>query len=144
MTLFTITSTTGQGAKADLKNVLMLIVDDFRPEIVETYGASQAVTPNMDSLAREGVVFQRAYCQATVCGPSRSSFMTGRRPPTSKLYGFGTNFRQDSPGGSNWTTMPGWFKANGYMTIGGGKTFHPHLPKNYDPQSWSADMKYPL
>lgn len=56
-------------------NVLYLLADDLRPE----FGfAGQAVhTPNVDRLAANSVVFDRAYTQHAVCGPSRASFMTG-------------------------------------------------------------------
>ena len=39
---------------------------------------SQMITPHTDALARSGLVFNNAYCQQAVCGPSRASFMTGR------------------------------------------------------------------
>lgn len=111
----------------DAKHVLVIIVDDLRPQLNETYGNSQMVTPHMDALARGGIAFHRAYVQISVCGPSRNSFMTGRRPDTTMAWSFTNDFR--TPGkdgrpatGANWTTMPQWFKKNGYITLGGGKT----------------------
>jgi len=45
--------------------------------------------------------------------------------------------------GANWTSMPEYFKQNGYITLGGGKTYHPGLPPNYDePLSWSQELPY--
>lgn len=40
------------------------------------------MTPNLDALAKKSVLFEHAYCQISVCAPSRMSFMTGRRPDT--------------------------------------------------------------
>lgn len=49
-------------------------------------GMSPVKTPAMDSLAETGTVFLHAYCQFAVCSPSRNSFMTGRRPDTTKVW----------------------------------------------------------
>ena len=124
------------------KNVLFIISDDLRPEIQAGYGQSHMITPNLDKLVKESLVFQRAYCQHAVCIPSRNSFMTGRRPDTTKVWiGIGNNdFRVTGP---NWVSLPEHFKNNGYTTLGGGKTYHPGHPPNYDePKSWSQDLPY--
>jgi len=130
-------------------NVLSLIADDLRPEFSGAYGQAQVKTPNVDAFAARSLVFAKAYCQQAVCGPSRNSFMTGRRPHhTNVVQGgaTGDDFRKagiDANGvrGSDWTTLPGHFKNAGYTTLGGGKTFHPNAPKNFDyPRSWSTDM----
>ena len=67
--------------------VLHIIVDDLRPEL-GAYGLTGRATPNIDSLATTGVTFDRAYAQIAVCGPSRNSFMTGRRPDRSRSWNF--------------------------------------------------------
>ena len=129
-------------------NILSLIADDLRPEFSGQYGQSQIKTPNVNKFASESLTFAKAYCQQAVCGPSRNSFMTGRRPHhTNVVMGTtGTNFRKsgiDAKGipGANWTTLPSHFKQSGYTTLGGGKTFHPNAPKNFDyPRSWNNDM----
>ena len=74
-------------------NVLYLIVDDLRPEFMAAYGQSQMLTPNVDKLANSGTVFANAHCQQAVCGPSRASFMTGRRPQHTRVYDNVANFR---------------------------------------------------
>jgi len=123
-------------------NVLYFIVDDLRPEFMAAYGQSQMLTPNVDKLANSGTVFANAHCQQAVCGPSRASFMTGRRPQHTRVYDNEANFRHvglDSAGvaGSDWTTCPGHFKQSNFTTLGGGKTFHPKHPLNWDgDQSW--------
>ena len=65
----------GRGCAQTKMNVLYFISDDLRPEFMEAYGQAEAITPNVDKLARESLVFNSAYCQQAVCGPSRASFM---------------------------------------------------------------------
>ena len=121
-----------------LVNVVYLIVDDLRPEL-GCYGRN-VLTPNLDKLASQGVVFDRAYAQFAVCAPSRNSFMSGRRPDKTEVYNFQDDFREVGP---TWVTLPQYFKQHNYTTLGGGKTFHPNLPPNWDePDSWSQEEPY--
>jgi len=64
---------------AQRPNILLIAVDDLRPE-VGCYGADHVKTPHIDQLAARGVLLERAYCQQAVCNPSRTSLMTGLRP----------------------------------------------------------------
>lgn len=95
------------------RNVLMLIVDDLRPQL-GVYGQHGMITPNMDRLGANGVVFNRAYCQIAICGPSRNSFLTGRRPQNTQVWNFRDSFRETHPTGllfpsfSSCTTIPHW------------------------------------
>eukprot|EP00948_MAST-09A_sp_MAST-9A-sp1_P001036 g1036.t1 len=116
-------------------NVVHIVVDDLRPEIA-AYGVTNAHTPNLDRLASEGVVFERAYCQQAVCGPSRNSFMSGRRPDRSRTWNFKNHFREDHP---EWTSLPGVFLQNeNFVALGSGKLYHPNQPPLYDTnRSWS-------
>ncbi|HBO56959.1 MAG TPA: iduronate-2-sulfatase, partial [Opitutae bacterium] len=66
---------------AERMNVLLFIVDDLRPEL-GCYGAEYIVSPNIDQLARNGTLFERAYVQQPVCSASRARFLTGLRPNT--------------------------------------------------------------
>jgi arylsulfatase A-like enzyme len=89
------------------KNVLLLIVDDLRPQLNVTYGNEEMLTPNMDRLAGAGIAFHRAYVQISVCAPSRNSFMTGRRPDKTMCWNFKNDFRSEGKDGrpatgSNW------------------------------------------
>lgn len=73
-----------------------------------------------------------------MCGPSRTSFLTSRRPDTTKLYDFETYWRTDA---GNFTTLPEYFKLNGYKTYSFGKVFHPGKVSNGTldyPYSWSS------
>jgi iduronate 2-sulfatase len=115
-------------------NVLFIVADDLRAELA-TYG-SPVRTPNIERLARRVLQFDRAYAQQAVCNPSRSSFLTGRRPDTLKLWNNGTHFRELNP---DVTTLPLWFKEHGYDTRCVGKIFHNwHTKVHGDPRSWSA------
>jgi hypothetical protein len=53
------------------KNVLFIVVDDLRPMLNESYEQGYMHTPNLDKLARQGLVFRNAYCQYAYCAPSR-------------------------------------------------------------------------
>lgn len=115
-------------------NVLFVMADDLRSEL-GCYG-SVAKTPNLDALARRGRRFESAFCQQAVCNPSRSSLLTGRRPDTLRLWSNGTHFRDNNP---DVTTLPQWFRENGYETRCVGKIFHNwHTKEKGDRRSWSA------
>lgn len=63
-------------------NLLWICTDQQRFDTLGCYGNRWVKTPNLDRLAAEGVLFERAYCQSPVCAPSRGSFLTGRYPRT--------------------------------------------------------------
>ena len=131
-----------QPAPKGAKNVLWFVVDDLRPQLNASYGQTHMHTPAMDKLASNALVFERAYVQFGVCAPSRTSFMTGRRPDRTQAFNFLDDFREVGIG-AGWTSLPQYFKLHGFLTLGGGKTFHPNLPPNYDePLSWSPDAPY--
>ena len=101
-------------------NILFIAVDDLRPEL-GVYGSQIAVTPNMDALARDGLLFDNAYCQQAICSPSRASLMTGARPETIGVIENYTYFRDANP---DIITLPQHFRANGYETVYAGKIYH--------------------
>ena len=119
------------------RSVLLITIDDLRPQL-GAYGIRETLTPNVDRLAAGGTVFLHAYCQMAVCSPSRNSFMTGRRPDTTKVWNFIDHFREAHVG-ANWTSLPQYFKRHGFATHGSGKLFHPSKPPRNDfPESWTA------
>lgn len=67
-----------QGAAAPIRNVLLIVSDDLRAGVLSCYGDPFCQTPNIDRLSKRSMVFERTYCQGTLCGPSRASFMRGR------------------------------------------------------------------
>lgn len=115
-------------------NVLFIAVDDLRPEL-GSYGNGLVVSPNIDQLAADGLLFERAYCQQAVCSPSRTSLLTGLRPDSTHVYDLNTHFRSTVP---NVVTLPQHFKNNGYYTTWWGKIFHAAL---LDPVSWTEQGK---
>ncbi|MGL4631693.1 MAG: sulfatase-like hydrolase/transferase, partial [Leadbetterella sp.] len=77
-------------------NVVFVAVDDLKP-LVGCYGQSQMITPNIDKLAKSGVVFLSNYCQQAVCAPSRASLLTGRRPSNLQVWDLQTRIRDKNP-----------------------------------------------
>lgn len=123
-------------------NVLFIVVDDLRPSL-GCYGEKYMVTPNIDNLAKHSVLFENAYVQQALCGPSRVSFLTSRRPDTTHLYDFYSYWRIAA---GNFTTLPQHFKENGYHTASVGKVFHPGKSSNFTddyPYSWSVPAYHP-
>jgi arylsulfatase A-like enzyme len=124
---------------SDHPNVLFVSFDDMNHYVGFLGRHPDAVTPNLNRLAETGVVFERAYCQAPICNPSRASLMSGLRPSTTGVY----NNRQPlrfSPRGRDVATLPQHFRSNGYRTTGSGKVFHGKFP---DPMSWDSYFPSP-
>ena len=112
-------------------NVLFISVDDLNNWISPIMGFSNAITPNFDRLAAQGVTFTNAHVQAPLCGPSRASVMTGLRPSTTGIYGMTPDNKIRRPGNpttKDITFLPEYFENNGYHTMGIGKLFHIHAP----------------
>lgn len=105
-------------------NVLFVVADDLNATL-GAYGGD-IYSPHFDALAAQGMVFERAYCQVAVCGPSRVSVLSGLRPDmgTERIgwgSGGGTRLRRLRPGT---VTLPELYQKNGYHTISLGKIFH--------------------
>ena len=117
-------------------NVLFIAIDDLRPEL-GCYGKDYIHSPNIDAIAKSGMVFDRAYVQQAVCSPSRTCVMTGVRPDTSKVTDLVTHFRAALP---DVVTIGQAFQQNGYFVQGMGKIFHGHLD---DKPTWSVPWQVP-
>jgi arylsulfatase A-like enzyme len=101
-------------------NILFIAVDDLRPEL-NFYGATHIQSPNLDQLASESLVFNRAYCNVPVCGASRASMLTSMRPTRQRFIDYSSRADVDVP---NAISLPKLFKQNGYTTISNGKIYH--------------------
>lgn len=101
-------------------NVLFIAIDDMRPEL-GCYGSKIAKSPNLDRLASQGLLFQRAYCQQAICRPSRASLLTGSRPDTTGIFHNYIGLRDQKP---DIVTLPQHFAESGYHTVYCGKIFH--------------------
>ncbi len=97
-------------AQGKIKNVLMIVADDLKASVLGCYGDTTCQTPNIDQLASQSIVFERAYCQGTVCGPSRKSFMFSRYRGTSQ------------------TNLGEHFKKHGFYSARVGKIYHMRVP----------------
>ncbi|MFD2160204.1 sulfatase [Rubritalea tangerina] len=112
-------------------NVLFIACDDMNDWVGFLGGHPDTLTPNMDRLAARGVTFTRAYCASPICGPSRAAVLTGLKPETSGVYnnqGTYSDFVPDA------TSLPMFFKQNGYLVMGAGKINHAMgcvVPENY-------------
>jgi len=120
-------------------NIVFIAIEDFSPKHFGCYGGN-AKTPNIDALAREGVLFKNAFCQAPVCNPSRTSLLTGLRPPTSGVFGNSHEWKKMALPKIT-ATMPQHFKNNGYDAVKVGKLFHYQMEH---PESWSRELKTPV
>lgn len=67
-------------------NIVWFCTDQQRWDTINYLGNPYLRTPNIDNLCKTGVAFNRAYTQAPVCTPSRSCFLTGRYPRTTKAF----------------------------------------------------------
>jgi iduronate 2-sulfatase len=122
-----------QGA-AEKPNVLLICVDDLKP-LLGCYGERTVKSPNIDRLAVQGMLFERAYCNQAVCAPSRNALMTGVRPTSLGIYDLGTNFRLAAPEA---VTLSQYFMQHGYRAQALGKIFHVGHGNHDDSASWSV------
>ena len=109
------------------KNILMIIVDDLRPQL-GCYGANETLSPNIDRIASEGTLFETAYVQVPVCGASRASLMTGLYPTSTRFVTYYSSADKDAVGIPD---IPKQLKLAGYTTISNGKIYHNVNLKNY-------------
>ena len=124
-------------------NVMFVLMDDFRLQMggdaafrVGGAATTEMHTPSLDSLRESSVFFPKAQVQIALCGPSRASMLTGRRPDTNKVWDLHSYWRIAGP--ANATSMPQHFRNMGYITHSVGKIYHPGtssgaLPPDTDP-----------
>lgn len=119
---------TGVPKKAAKKsyNVLFIMMDDLS-NVESIYGHPLVKTPNFERLANRGVKFNNAYCQFSLCNPSRASLMTGLNPDRTGVYDLQVFFRKNIP---DVVTLPQLFQKNGYYAARVGKIYHYGVPKD--------------
>ena len=113
----------GIKSNASLPNVLLICVDDLRPEL-RCFGVDYIQSPHIDTLASQGRVFRSHYVQAPTCGASRYTLLTGRYggPSNNALFQRATKLH-DRPDAVT-ASMPAWFRSQGYTAVSVGKVSH--------------------
>ena len=96
--------------EATKMNVLLLMFEDLRLDL-PSYGNEWVIAPNIERLARKGLIFDIAVPQVSVCAPSRTSMLTGLRPDKLGIYDF-----QHFGGTRFFRSIPSHFHRSGYQT----------------------------
>ena len=116
-------------------NILFIAIDDLKP-ILGCYGDKLVKTPNIDRLAKMATVFNSNYCQQAVCGPTRASIMTGKRPDNTGVWDLKTRMRDVNP---DILSLPQHLITQGYSTQGVGKIYDSRCVDDaMDGPSWSV------
>ncbi len=119
-------------------NILMIAVDDLNDWTGFMGGHPQTLTPNMDKLALQSMVFDRAYCAASVCNPSRAAIMSGYKPSTTGIYQNGDEVF-DVPLINNSLMLPQYLSKYGYHTLSRGKIYHTPATGKHTWDEWSPN-----
>jgi iduronate 2-sulfatase len=117
-------------------NILLICVDDLRPEL-NCFGVDHIHSPNIDALAARGRIFTRHYVQAPTCGASRYTLLTGRYFPAGNDALFKRARRMQQNPDSVPPSMPAWFRQHGYTTVSVGKVSH--HPGGRGGSNWDDD-----
>lgn len=96
-------------------NILILMSDEHRADVLGCDGNDIVRTPTLDALAERGTYFRNCYCTSPVCVPSRQSFHAGKLPSTINCKKFGDSFASDI------LTFPEHLARHGYKTVAYGK-----------------------
>jgi len=135
----------GQKSADERFNVLFIASDDLNNSL-GCYGHPIVKSPNLDRLASRGVRFDRAYCQFPLCGPSRTSILSGMRPDTTRIWKNEMAVRDTMPDA---ITLPQLFRQSGYSSARFGKMYHMNVPGSVgkplwdDPPSWDVAISPP-
>ena len=122
-------------------NVLLICVDDLRPEL-GCYGREYIQSPEIDALAKSGILFENHYVQAPTCGASRAAMLTGRYGPVTNSNTNASLVQRANrlaKGEKVNPTMPAWFRERGYTTVAIGKVSH--HPGGYEGAKWNDKKK---
>src|SRR5688572_20816744 len=128
----------GRLAAGERPNVLLICVDDLKPAL-GCYGDKLAKTPHIDRLAARGIRFDLAYCNQSVCAPSRNNLLLGSRSTSLGIYGLSQNFRVAVPDA---VTLPQYFMRHGWRAEAVGKILHTGHGNHDDAASWSVPPLY--
>ena len=96
------------------KNLLFIITDQQRYDALTHAGNTVIKTPNLDRLAKKGAYFPNAYSPCAVCGPSRSSILTGSRVETTGVYSNSQTYNYNETEVMTMPTFDEILAENGY------------------------------
>lgn len=125
-----------KSGKIQKPNVLLICVDDLRPEL-NSFGVDYIRSPNIDALVARSVSFSRHYVNAPSCGPSRYTLLTGQYGPPSNNALFIRSEKIAEGSEKVDPSMPEWFRSNGYTTVSVGKVSH--HPGGRGGEDWDDD-----
>src|SRR6202050_3298827 len=91
-------------------SVVLITLDTTRADRMGFLGSKRGLTPNLDALARQGVVFSRAYSQVPLTTPSHATILTGTYPQFSHVQDMGSPLSKDLP------YLPDILREHGYHT----------------------------
>lgn len=120
-------------------DVLFIVVDDMNDWISVLDPEVPIRTPNLERLAKRGMLFTHAYCASPACNPSRVATLTGMRPSTTGVYGNKSDWRGAVP---DRKTIMQQFMTAGYDVRGAGKIFHHHLDGAFHDDDSYRDFKH--
>jgi arylsulfatase A-like enzyme len=124
---------------AERPNILFIGVDDLNDWIGCLNGHPQARTPNIDRLAKRGVLFTNAHCAAPACNPSRAAVFSGLMPERTGVW---SNDSQKIEKASPKTILlPHFFRSEGYQTLGTGKLLHGKTTGFFD-ESFQVNQRW--
>jgi len=93
-------------------NVILIVMDTVRADHLSSYGYHRKTTPNIDKIARHGVLYNNAFTAAPWTPPSHASIFTGKYPSHHKTIGKDVRFKKEN------TSLADILSKNGYHSIG--------------------------
>jgi arylsulfatase A-like enzyme len=121
-------------------NLLVILADDHGGGRMGIEGDPRRATPNLDALARQGALFERAFCNSPLCTPSRQSLITGKLPHSIGVTQLATSLSDQH------LTLGEWFRDHGYQTVAIGK-MHFNGPSSHgftlriDTPEWENELR---
>jgi iduronate 2-sulfatase len=144
---FGINAISAQQKNQQKPNVVFIISDQHQLKATGAYGNKLAKTPNIDALAKTGVMFNNCYTPSPVCAPARAALITGMNPyangaiyhkapvkmPDGTIKNMGSGYLRETGYHNGIVTLPEVFKQQNYITASPGKMHvHGELKKNVD------------
>lgn len=127
-------------SRPPVPNLLVIVADDQSGLCLGAAGDTRGATPNLDALARQGVLFEKTFCNSPLCTPSRQSFITGLLPHAVGVTRLATPLPEKA------LTLGRWLSVLGYRSAAIGK-MHFNGPSHHgfevrvDTTDWLSHLK---